>query len=214
MGCPFAVPTCEGVRVRVALYGACVKHHSGPVRCLCQASHTPAARVITPQQFALLRADMSEAPPAAMALQDHSSGKLQQQLGIGLALTLPGEARGTAPCSVPRELLTLSIPSSRDTSWKSCQNAGSGRGGAVCQEGFESQATLEQAALAAGARPGTQAKFCNLHGKACLDLGRDPLHTLTYLPPFSILQTPTYVPPLLLPGLWGETPKSHQALSI
>lgn len=41
MGCSHAVPTCEGVRVRVALYGACPTHVMVPVPSVIHSSKGP-----------------------------------------------------------------------------------------------------------------------------------------------------------------------------
>lgn len=89
---------------------------------------------------------------------------------------------------------------------KAAGTPGAGGGEGVC---FEIPATTEQAALAPGAHPGTQVKPCNLHGKACLHLGGDPLDTLTYLLHFT---NPNECPTLTGPR--RETSKSHQALSM
>lgn len=80
---------------------------------------------------------------------------------------------------------------------------GAGGGEGVCREGFERQATVEQAALAPGAHP---VKLCNLHGKPCLHLGGDPLDTLSSLPP---LQTPVDVPPSRGLGERPPNPTKH-----
>lgn len=60
----------------------------------------------------------------------------------------------------------------------------------------------------------TQMKPCKLDRKAGLHLGGNLLYTLTDLPPFSILQTPVKVPPLLLSGPWRESSKAHQAWCV